>query len=177
MGFYRSAAVAIMLAWSAAPAAQARFGMFESGVLHAHNSERRLVGAAPLMWSAGLASAADQQALRLARTDRFGHSPARQLGGQGENLWMGSRGAYRPTTMVAAWASEKRVFRAGLFPNVSRTGSWSHVGHYTQMVWPATTSVGCSVRSSAQWDYLVCRYAAAGNVVGQRVGAIRYAAR
>ena len=169
--------MALVLACSSASAAQPRFTPFAASLLQAHNSERWRVGAVPLAWNAGLAAAADQQALRLARTDRFGHSSARQLGGQGENLWMGSRGAYRPANMVGAWAAERRVFRAGVFPDVSRTGSWSHVGHYTQMVWPATTSVGCSVRSSAQWDYLVCRYAAAGNVIGQRVGATGYAAR
>jgi hypothetical protein len=175
MNIYRSAAFAMLLAFSAGLTAQVRPPRFAAGLVQAHNIERRLVGAAPLVWSTGLAAAADRYALHLARTDRWGHSALHQRVGQGENLWMGSRGAYRLEGMVAAWSSEKRIFRAGVFPDVSRTGSWFQVGHYTQMVWPATTSVGCSMRSSAHWDYLVCRYAGPGNVVGQRVGAPRYA--
>lgn len=171
MKLYRAVAIPLLLACSSAPAAHAHSASFAAGLLQAHNIERRQVGAVPLVWSAGLAAAADKYAFHLARTNRWGHSPRHQRVGQGENLWMGSRGAYRLNGMVAAWSSEKRVFRAGVFPNVSRTGSWSHVGHYTQMVWPMTTSVGCSVRSSAHWDYLVCRYAGPGNVDGQRVGA------
>jgi hypothetical protein len=176
MKFYSAAAIALT-AGSAASTANAQYTVFAAGLLQSHNMERRLVGAAPLVWSAGLAAAADRYALHLARTNRWGHSPSHQRVGQGENLWMGSRGAYALNSMVAAWSSEKRAFRAGVFPNVSRTGSWSHVGHYTQMVWPTTTSVGCSVRSSAQWDYLVCRYARTGNVIGQRVGSTRIAER
>jgi hypothetical protein len=49
---------------------------------------------------------------------------------------------------------------------VSRTGDWSQVAHYTQIVWPATQRVGCATASNRSNDYLVCRYLPAGNVVG-----------
>ncbi len=52
---------------------------------------------------------------------------------------MGSRGAFSIEAMVGGWASERRWFAPGVFPNVSRTGNWADVGHYTQMIWPATT--------------------------------------
>ena len=146
-------------------------------LLSAHNFERRIAGAAPLRWDPRLVAAADRYAAQLARTGRFAHSPAHLRNGQGENLWMGSRGAFAPEAMVADWASEKRKFRPGVFPNVSRTGSWADVGHFSQMIWPSTVSVGCSVRSSRQWDFLVCRYASPGNVMGQRVGPVRLASR
>jgi hypothetical protein len=146
-------------------------------LLNAHNWERRVAGAAPLRWDWRLVAAADRYALQLARTNRLAHSPGHMRNGQGENLWMGSRGAFSPEAMVADWSSEKRMFRAGVFPNVSRTGSWADVGHFSQMIWPATVSVGCSVRSSRHWDFLVCRYAQPGNVMGQRVGPVRLAAR
>ena len=53
-----------------------------------------------------------------------------------------------------------------LAPAVSRTGDWSQVAHYTQIVWPATQRVGCATASNRSNDYLVCRYLPAGNVVG-----------
>jgi hypothetical protein len=49
---------------------------------------------------------------------------------------------------------------------VSRTGNWSDVGHYTQIVWPASQRVGCATASNRANDYLVCRYLPAGNIVG-----------
>ena len=146
-------------------------------LLTAHNVERRIAGAGPLRWDPRLVAAADRYAAQLARTGRFAHSPAHLRNGQGENLWMGSRGAFSPEAMVADWALEKRMFRPGVFPYVSRTGSWADVGHFSQMIWPSTVSVGCSVRSSRQWDFLVCRYASPGNVMGQRVGPFRLASR
>ena len=51
---------------------------------------------------------------------------------------MGTHGAFSVEAMVGGWASEKRFFAAGIFPNVSRTGDWEDVGHYTQMIWPTT---------------------------------------
>lgn len=146
-------------------------------MLQAHNLERRNVGAAQLVWDFSLAAAADVYATELARTGRWGHAPAHERLGQGENLWKGTRGYFTPERMVAQWAAGKRLFKPGIFPNVSRSGNWAHVGHYTQIVWPATTRVGCSIRSSAQSDYLVCRYSAPGNVTGGRVGRQRVASR
>jgi hypothetical protein len=83
---------------------------------------------------------------------------------------MGTHGAFSVEAMVGGWASEKRFFHAGTFPNVSRTGDWSDVGHYTQMIWPTTQRVGCALASTGRVDYLVCRYAYKGNVDGRTVG-------
>lgn len=137
----------------------------------AHNRERAALGSPRMLWSPTLAAAAAAYANALAATDRWGHSPARDRVGQGENLWMGTRGAFTPEQMVGDWASERRMFRPGTFPNVSRTGSWHDVGHYTQIVWPETREVGCAIRSSARFDYLVCRYAVPGNVLGRQITA------
>jgi hypothetical protein len=71
--------------------------------------------------------------------------------------------------MVSDWASERRMFQAGLFPAVSRTGNWADVAHYTQIVWPTTTRVGCALASNGRTDYLVCHYSPAGNIDGRPV--------
>lgn len=141
----------------------------ESRLLQTHNRERALVGSAPLRWDPQLQAAAAAYARELAATGRFQHARAESLTGQGENLWEGTRGVYSPERMLADWASGSRFFQPGVFPNVSRTGNWHDVGHYTQIIWPQTHSVGCAISSSAAFDYLVCRYLPAGNVVGTRV--------
>ncbi len=138
-------------------------------IVSLHNQLRYAAGVQPIIWDRGLAAAADAYAAQLARTGRWGHSPQASRPGQGENLWMGTRGAFSVDEMVGAWASEGRLFRRGSFPAVSRSGNWQDVGHYTQMIWPGSTRVGCAIRSSNSDDYLVCRYSQAGNVFGAPV--------
>ena len=138
-------------------------------VVQLHNQTRASAGVQPIYWDAALAAAADRYAVELARTVRWGHSSPATRPGQGENLWMGTRGAFSVDQMVGSWASEGRWFQRGRFPQVSATGNWAEVGHYSQMIWPGTLRVGCAVRSSARNDYLVCRYSPAGNVVGVTV--------
>ena len=138
--------------------------------LAAHNRERAALGSPPLAWDPALAAAASGYAGQLARLGRLQHSPRAARPGQGENLWIGTRGAYSLDAMVGTWAAEKRHFRPGRFPATSRTGYWADTGHFTQMVWPTNSRLGCGIASSAQWDVLVCRYSPPGNVDGVRIG-------
>ncbi len=138
-------------------------------LLDAHNRERALVGARPLQWDPYLARAAISYGPTLAALGRLQHSPRASRPGQRENLWRGTVRAFHPLQMVGNWAAERRFFRPGIFPAVSTTGNWMHVSHYTQMIWPTTTRVGCGVYRSRQWDYLICRYSPPGNADGKRV--------
>ncbi|HEX5183726.1 MAG TPA: CAP domain-containing protein [Allosphingosinicella sp.] len=144
-------------------------GHFEQHMLAAHNRERAAAGAAPLAWDPALAAAAASYGPALSRLGKLAHSEPSTRPGQGENLFMGTRGAYRLDEMVGGWAGEKRLFRPGIFPDVSISGHWEDVAHYTQMIWPATRRVGCAVYKDSEWDFLVCRYAPAGNVVGEPI--------
>ena len=145
---------------AAAAAASNSFAtQFPARMLAAHNAVRAHVG-----------QAAAAYAQQMAFTGVFAHSNRQARRGTGENLWMGTRGAFSVETMVNNWASEGRVFQRGVFPAVSRTGNWEDVGHYTQIVWPTTTRVGCAIASTARTDYLVCRYSPAGNIDGRPVG-------
>jgi hypothetical protein len=163
---------AFVLALSAAVAAAVPStfaSQFPGRIVAAHNAARAQVGAAPLTWDPALSNAAAAYARQLAYTRVFAHSNRKARPGTGENLWMGSRGAFSVETMVGGWTSERRMFAPGIFPAVSRTGNWADVGHYTQMIWPGTQRVGCAVASNASTDYLVCRYAPAGNIDGRPV--------
>ena len=141
----------------------------ERRLLAIHNRARAETGAPPLTWDRSLASAAAAYAPRLAERGRLAHSAPETRPGQGENLWMGTRGAYSIEEMAGSWAEEKSLFRPGIFPDVSSSGKWSDVAHYTQMIWRGTSRLGCFIHSGEAWDVLVCRYAPPGNVVGQRV--------
>lgn len=135
----------------------------EQRLLIAHNAERARVGAAPLAWDPTLAASAAAYGPALASLGRLVHSPRVSRPGQRENLWMGPRGTYGPEQMVEAWSKERLLLRPGVYPSVSATGRWEDVSHYTQMVWPTTTRVGCAVYSDAKIDYLICRYSPPGN--------------
>ncbi|VWX58550.1 CAP domain-containing protein [Sphingorhabdus sp. 109] len=150
-----------------APARRAA-GPLQNVMMRAHNQTRARVGAPHLQWSDELAQDAAVYARSMARTNRFGHdSQTGRRERQGENLWMGTRNAYGHVDMVGSWVEEDRYFKPGRFPDNSTTGNWSDIGHYTQIIWPTTRRVGCAMASSAHWDYLVCRYSPAGNVMGR----------
>lgn len=139
-------------------------------LLAAHNAERVRLGLKPFTWSAKLADHAKKWAQTLAVSDMFEHSPAADAeGGEGENLWVGSKDDYTPEEMIGFFVDEGKLFKRGKFPDVSTTGRWEDVGHYTQLVWKGTREVGCAIASNKERDYLVCRYSPAGNFVGQPV--------
>jgi hypothetical protein len=150
-------------------AARQDLGGLETRILNLHNRERAAMGVPPMVWDPLLAAAAATYGPELARRGELVHSPNETRPGQGENLWMGTRGAYSVEEMVGNWIEEKRLFRPGIFPNVSTTGHWSDVGHYSQVIWPASTRLGCALNSASRSDVLICRYAPPGNVRGQRV--------
>jgi uncharacterized protein YkwD len=164
-----AALVTLALPTPVAAASANLASQFPTRVIAAHNAARAQAGVGPIAWDSALANGAAAYAMQLALTNRFQHSDRRARPGTGENLWMGTRGAYSYEAMVGGWTSERRYFVPGVFPAVSRSGSWEDVGHYTQMVWPTTTRVGCAVASNASADYLVCRYSPAGNVDGRPV--------
>lgn len=143
---------------------------FESRLLAAHNRERSAAGIAPLEWNDRLAADAAEWARYLAELNDLEHYPddPDDMDPQGENLWLGTQGHFSPEDMVVTWIEEKRHFKPGIFPDNSRTGDLEDVGHYTQLMWRDTGRVGCAVEANGEYDILVCRYAAAGNVIGER---------
>lgn len=90
-------------------------------------------GADPLSWSGTLADAAQTWADRCA----FVHSGG-QLGPFGENLAAGTGAGFGPEAAVQGWAGEAAQFNAA---DPEKAGT----NHFTQVVWKATTQVGCAV--------------------------------
>jgi hypothetical protein len=139
--------------------------------LSEHNKERARLGLKPLVWDAKLSADAEAHAASMANTDVFEHAvQSASSDAQGENMWMGTAGAYDASAMVGSWIAEATDFQGGTFPNVSKTGNWADIGHYTQLIWPATKSVGCALAANSRDEYMVCRYYPAGNVLGEKIG-------
>ena len=152
-----------------AAAASPFAAQFPGTMLAAHNAVRAQAGAPALAWDTALGNArrglcaADgvHRTSSPIPTARRGPAPARICG------W--ARAVLSPSK---PWSAAGR--RSGdnscpaSFPAVSRSGNWADVGHYTQMIWPTTTRVGCAHRDSTpSTDYLVCRYSPAGNIDGR----------
>lgn len=164
--------VCLALVMTATPA-QPQEARHQSGDNHdwlgAHNVAREEAGVAPLVWSERLVRDAQDWANHLAANNLYEHASPQQRKGQGENLWRGPRGYWDAWDKVGFFVEERRHFRPGQFPDVSLTGRWNDVGHYTQVIWPETREVGCALAHTASDEVLVCRYWPAGNIWGARI--------
>jgi hypothetical protein len=155
-----------------APAPQAAF---ISDVLNAHNNERALYHNSMLQWSDALAASAQQWANTLAQENSgLRHSDT----GNGENTYASAAfTSEAPADSIyvdatQSWISEKQFYSYA--PTGSDCQAGQVCGHFTQVIWRNTTSLGCG-RATSQtadadgwyWTYVVCQYSAAGNVTGQ----------
>jgi uncharacterized protein YkwD len=127
-------------------------------IVTAHNEIRAEVGIPPLSWSAPLAKVAQRWANKLARGGcRLDHSTSRY----GENLFAASS-AVSPEHVVQKWASERKDY------NHARNTCRGVCGHYTQIVWANSRSLGCASASCGSTVVWVCNYDPPGNFVGEK---------
>ena len=136
-------------------------------LLDAQNTYRVELGEPALAWSDKLAASAQSWAEHLANeVHAMKHSGAIATG---ENIAMSwPPGHASLTRMVEMWGDEKWYFVDAVFPDVSWTGNWETVAHYSQLVWRKTTDVGCGFATGGGQDYLVCQYNPAGNFIGEK---------
>lgn len=127
---------------------------FQSQILAATNFYRMEQNVAAVTWNASIATYAQKWSDACV----FKHSG----GPTGENLAAGYANA---SASVDAWGLEREQY------NWNKPGFSEATGHFTQLVWSNTTSVGCG-RTSCQGEnqtpgwYVVCEYFPAGNIVG-----------
>ncbi|KAH6893326.1 CAP domain-containing protein [Thelonectria olida] len=126
---------------------------FTSAILNSTNFYREEHNATALKWNTTLE---DFAADYLDSNDcEFEHSD----GPYGENLAIGYPNA---TASVEAWGDERDDY------NFKKGEFSEETGHFTQLVWKDTTTVGCGRRLCGDrgW-YLVCEYWPRGNVIGE----------
>lgn len=141
------------------------------GITEAHNTARFGVSPTPstaippLTWSNTVAQAAQA----WANNCQFKHSSG---SGYGENIFADT-GSANASAVVADWVAEKANYN---YANNSCAGT---CGHYTQVVWRASTELGCGVKlctsgspfgsfNGGQWQLWVCNYNPPGNFIGQK---------
>jgi uncharacterized protein YkwD len=134
------------------------------GITAAHNQIRGEVDTGEpipdLTWSPQLAEVAQAYADVLAGQ---GCDLVHSGNDYGENLFWGSA-TYSPADVVGAWASEIECFTYTEFPEACGCTC----GHYTQIVWRNTTSVGCGIGACpGGGEVWVCNYDPPGNFIGQ----------
>ncbi|MFC1684509.1 CAP domain-containing protein [Pseudomonadota bacterium] len=136
-------------------------------LLQLHNQDRKQVGIEPLVWSPILGGYAQEWADHLA-ADGCGMAHRPNEGGwkqrYGENLFIGTAGAYGVEEGYGVWAGEQAEYDGGLITR----GNVHRVGHYTQIVWGKTLELGCAKVRCEDMLILVCNYDPAGNYLGFR---------
>jgi hypothetical protein len=139
--------------------------VFAATMVAAHNAARAEVGAPPLVWNRALANQAQVWAETLMARRAFQHSSRSARHNAGENLAAVYGQAVGAPVLADLWTKEKAVYAYG---PLHCDDSFEGIGHYTQIVWRGTRSVGCGLATRGENQMLVCRYAPAGNVCGER---------
>lgn len=132
-------------------------GDLAARMLLAHNRVRAAHCAPDLTWSFELTRVAQTWADHLReRGCGLEHSRTRY----GENLAAGSAGLLDANRTTEMWYREVDLY------DFARPGFSMRTGHFTQVVWRATTQLGCAVASCGDLDVVVCNYDPPGNVEG-----------
>ncbi|CAI5489143.1 unnamed protein product [Closterium sp. Naga37s-1] len=89
--------------------------------------------------------------------------------GEGQNLSGGGpAGYYSNGAAVSWWVGEGDLYSYAVFSGGCSTGNWADCGHYTQVIWNNTRTVGCGKAScGTKADVWACNYYPPGNYGGQ----------
>lgn len=100
----------------------------------------------------------------LAAEDRFAYRPNSDYGENIYCLWSSDRNAKaNPKNVCRSWYDEHKEYTFGVEPK----GAF-RAGHFSQMIWRASTELGVGVAKTKKGKVLVvCNYSPRGNVVGQ----------
>ncbi|QSS54757.1 hypothetical protein I7I53_02415 [Histoplasma capsulatum var. duboisii H88] len=144
----------------AIPLSYASDRVFQNTILTITNRYRREHNATALTWNRTLESSSR----RWARQCHWAHSTS------GENLAMGYANV---TASVQGWGDERTYF------NFNKPHFTHETGHFSQLVWKATRTVGCARfycgdyknrrdSDDAYGWYIVCQYFPVGNITGRK---------
>lgn len=149
-------------------------------MLKQHNIIRRNHNAQELTWDTTLAYTAQLTADYQYRTDDYIHTHVFASDNPKQEFLCHEGKMWNTQTWTAGenlykrwhpWGTTIDQIYWGWYTNEIgkyTTGEFSlGSGHFTQLVWKATTRVGCAFRGKAQPIYIVCHYEKHGNVKGR----------
>lgn len=148
----------------------------ENEMLKAHNRWRASVGVPPLTYSPELAASAQAWADNLKQNNQCHMQHSKPDNQYGENLFWASAVQWtngkrelqkvKPKKVVDDWASERADYDYAR----NRCAVGKMCGHYTQVIWRTTKTVGCAVAVCANTleQIWVCQYQPPGNWIGKK---------
>jgi hypothetical protein len=166
----------LAVATSSAPAAASTASAtnsYQSAVLYNHNIHRSNHSVSSVEWSADLESSAYTLASRCV----YQHDTTIAGGGYGQNIGYGVEAGDIGVMITNLMYNDEIEYFPTPYgasdPSMTDFDKW---GHFSQIVWKATTHVGCAtvtcnslgnVDSSSAVPFTVCNYSPVGNVEGQ----------
>ncbi|CAI7590413.1 unnamed protein product [Penicillium discolor] len=159
---------------AAATASSSAGSSYQESILHYHNLHRSDHSASGLTWSEDLAGAANTLASRC----EYGHDTSipSASGDYGQNIAYGYDADLVGEKVISEMMyTDEAPYFASLYgeadPDMTNFEKW---GHFTQIVWKATTQVGCATVSCSDLKnvggaapYTVCNYGSPGNYAGE----------
>ncbi|KAL4915122.1 CAP domain-containing protein [Aspergillus aurantiobrunneus] len=159
---------------TAAPSStQAPANDYQSKVLHSHNVHRANHSSPDLTWSSDLEASARVLASRCV----YEHDANINGGGYGQNIGYGTSADDVDIMISNLMYNDEMGFFENLYglatPDFGLFDKW---GHFSQIVWKASTQVGCAtvqcdslgnVDSTSAVPFTVCNYNPQGNVGGE----------
>ncbi|KIW29186.1 uncharacterized protein PV07_05016 [Cladophialophora immunda] len=154
------------------PASTSVSSDYQQGILDSHNMHRDNASVPHLTWSDDMASIAAQ----IAASCVYAHDTSTGGGGYGQNIGAGAPPSDIPAMITdEMYNGEINFYPAyGVEPDMSNFEKW---GHYSQIVWKSTTSVGCATQycpnglantgGNVSPYFTVCNYSPPGNFGGE----------
>lgn len=115
---------------------------YQQGILDSHNIHRRNASVSDLAWSDNMASIAAQ----IAASCVYAHDTSTGGGGYGQNIGAGAPPSDVPGMITNEMYNNEINWYPlpyGVEPDMTNFEKW---GHYSQIVWKSTTSVGCATQ-------------------------------
>ena len=139
----------------------AGYNMFCAEALQSHNYYRAKHHSPPLRINKDLCKIAQSYAEKMLKSRNFKHSTNKYQGKEmGENLFMCNGAVATGEMATADWYNEIQMYN---FNKDYQKGT----GHFTQLIWKATTDVGFGVAYKGDLYYVVANYYPPGNFTGK----------
>ena len=132
-----------------------------TNILNWYNQYRKAHQVGNLVRSSDLETIAQAYSKKLANTGVLQHSNNKYKGNyMGENLYMTTGSSVTGNDAVDLWYDEVKKY------NFKKQGFSMETGHFTQLVWKNSKSLGCGV-ACKKGCFVTCNYYPAGNYENQ----------